>query len=115
MHVIRATRLIAVPLFVLGLGLPVAKADGFPAPVADPGGLLLPLPECGSGGVLVPAGLAHRVRDAARRHRPARQGQPPAALPAELPEMMAWQAFLACTVKPGQAAATPQPRPGYRT
>jgi hypothetical protein len=111
MHVIRATRLIAVPLFVLGLGLPAAKADGAPAPVADPGGLLLPLPECGSGGVLVPAGMAHRVRDAARRHRPTRRAQPPA----ELPEMMAWQAFLACTVKPGQATATPQPRPGYRT
>jgi hypothetical protein len=102
---VATARLLGVALLTLSLGPAPARAAEAPAPVEDPGGLLLP--ECGTAGALTQAWLRHKVRSPA----PARRRPPPVAL-APLPEARAWQAFLACT---RDTAAEPERNPLRRT
>lgn len=107
----RATGVVMTAL-AAALVLPAAAKDS-PAPVADPAGLLLPLPVCGApagaeAGLLLRArGEAHPAARATRR-RPSQAGRRPSPAPAQAePPAATWHAFFACPAgAPGEAEVT---------
>ncbi len=101
----RSLPLLAFAL-TLALVLPGMALAEAPAPLADPLGLVVPLPGCGLAGRPVSPRHIHQVRARGRvvRHRRARAAP---ALPAADTGALAWQALYGCTSQvPEEAGVT---------
>ncbi len=112
-----AFRLFALAVVLLGPVLPAA-AGSTPEPVADPYGLVVPMPGCGMAGRVVTAPRLHPVRLAAPGPRRGRQQvrhavRPPTPAPAPADSSaLAWQAFYGCAAAvPEEAGVTAGARP----